>query len=99
MSLIAIGPGSHTYIDLFGYIPPVDGEQQPDVAEYGTLRAFSSQYGGMDKGKVRIEVEPNKLLPAYLGVPTFTVSEVDGKQVIEIELVVAEPTPSPSPTP
>lgn len=93
MSLIAIGPGSHTYIDLFGYIPPVDGEQQPDVAEYGTLRAFSSQYGGMDKGKVKIEIEPNKLLPAYLGVPTITSSEVDGKLVVEIELVV--PTPSP----
>ena len=95
MSLIAIGPGSHTYIDVFGFIPPVDGEQQPDVAEYGTVRVHSTEYGGMDKGKVRVEFEPNKLLPAYLGVPTATVSEVDGKQVIEIELVV--PTPSPTP--
>lgn len=99
MSLIAIGPGIHDDIKLFVYIPPEDGEQQPDAVLVGRLRPSSSIYGGPDKGKIRIEIEPSSEVPAYLGVPTITSSEVDGKQVIEIELVVAEATPSPSPTP
>ena len=99
MSLIAIGPGVHDKVKLFVYIPPEDGEQQPDAALVADLISFSSPYGGTDKGKIRVEFAPNKDLPAYLGVPTITSSEVDGKLVVEIELVVPEATPSPSPTP
>jgi len=94
MTLIAIGPGTNDNIELHVYVPPEDGKQQPDVVLVGNLKPSSSKYGGPDKGKVRIEIEPSSDVPAHLGVPTITSSEVDGKQVIEIELVVPEPTPS-----